>query len=153
MPNKVIPIGPGTRVTLKFSLHLEDGHLIDSTGETPATFDVGDDTLLPGFERSIYGMKPGNKSELKIPPDKGFGVPNPENIHMMKRSLFADLDLKEGVVVSFADNDGLERPGVINRILGDALEVDFNHPLAGKDVVLKVEIVDVQRVSDDIIRG
>ena len=57
------------------------------------------------------------------------------------------------MVVSFADPHGLERPGVISRVLGDTLEVDFNHPLAGKELIFEVEILAVERVSDEIIRA
>ena len=57
-----VPIGPGTRVTLTFALSMESGDLIDGTGETPASFTVGDGNLLPGFESAIFGMKQGSVS-------------------------------------------------------------------------------------------
>ena len=66
---------------------------------------------------------------------------------------FKHVDKKEGVVISFADPHGLERPGVINRVLGDSLEIDFNHPLAGKDLVFEVEVLEVETVSNEILRS
>jgi FKBP-type peptidyl-prolyl cis-trans isomerase SlpA len=124
------PIGPGTRVTLIFKLALPAGDVIDSTGDELATFEVGDGSLLPGFESVMYGMKAGDSAELPIAAEQGFGLPNDENVHMMKRALFeVSQDLVEGLVVSFADGEGGERPGVVNRLFDDLVEVNFNHPL------------------------
>lgn len=148
-----VPVGPGTRVTLKFSLKLPDGELIDSTGDRPASFIVGDGNLLPGFERVLQGLTAGASKKFEIPAESGFGAVNPDNVHMLKRTDFApDMALTEGLVVSFADAEKLERPGVVVRLLGDLVEVDFNHPLAGKDLVFEVEVLAVEQVSADIIR-
>ena len=150
---KLIPVGPGTRITLKFALYLKDGELIDSTDNRAASCVIGDESLLPGFERAMFGMRAGQKEVFDISPEDGFGMSNPDNIHIMQAELFKEVDKKEGVVVSFADPHGLERPGVISRVLGDTLEVDFNHPLAGKELIFEVEILAVERVSDEIIRA
>ena len=148
-----IPIGPGTRVTLIFKLALSNGDLIDSTGDEAATFKVGDGSLLPGFESVMYGMKAGDSAELPIAAEQGFGLPNDENVHMMKRTLFeVSQDLVEGLVVSFADGEGGERPGVVNRLFDDLVEVNFNHPLAGQDLLFSVQIKQVEQVSDEILR-
>ena len=148
-----VPIGPGTRVTLMFKLALSTGDVIDSTGDESATFEVGDGSLLPGFESAIYGMKAGDSAELPIVAEQGFGAPNDENVHMMKRTLFeVSHDLVEGLVVSFADGEGGERPGVVNRLFDDLVEVNFNHPLAGQDLLFSVQIKQVEQISDEILR-
>ena len=148
-----VPIGPGTRVTLLFKLALSAGDVIDSTGDESATFEVGDGSLLPGFESVLYGMKAGDSAELPIAAEQGFGQPNDENVHMMKRTLFeVSQDLIEGLVVSFADGEGGERPGVVNRLFDDLVEVNFNHPLAGQDLLFSVQIKQVEQISDEILR-
>ena len=148
-----VPVGPGTRVTLIFKLSLSNGDLIDSTGDESATFEVGDGSLLPGFESVMYGLKAGESAELPIAAEQGFGLPNDENVHMMKRTLFeVSQDLIEGLVVSFADGEGGERPGVVNRLFDDLVEVDFNHPLAGQDLLFSVQIKQVEQISDEILR-
>ncbi len=152
--SKRVPVGPGTRVTLTFSLGLITGEGIDSTGDTAVTFEVGDGNLLPGFEQAMFGLYPGDERALEIPADQGFGQPNPENIHLMKKTDFSkDLELSVGLVVSFADPEEQERPGVITRILDELVEVDFNHPLAGKDLRFDVSIKAVEQVSDEILRA
>ncbi len=148
------PIGPGTRVTLYFSLRLGTGELVDSTGDKPAVFMVGDGNLLPGFENAIFGLTAGTSRSVLVIAEKGFGPRNSENVQMMKRSDFAsDIELSEGLMVSFADPQKSELPGVIKRILGDMVEVDFNHPLAGRNITFEVEIVSVEQVSNEIARG
>ena len=149
-----IPVGPGTKVTLTFALSLASGELVDQTGQQPASFEVGDGTLLPGFEKALFGLKGGETGKFDIPADQGFGQPNDDNVHILNKRLFTgDYELEEGLVVSFADGEGQERPGVVTRLLGDTVEVDFNHPLAGRDLIFSVRIVDVEQVSNEIARG
>lgn len=149
-----VPVGPGARVTLRFTLRLQSGETVDSTGNTPAAFIVGDGSLLPGFERAMFGLRAGDHETLKISAENGFGRPNPENVHRMKRRQFSpDMKLEEGLVVSFADGDKGELPGVITRVRGDSIEVDFNHPLSGRDLAFEVEILDVRQVSNEIARS
>lgn len=141
-----LAVGDGTRVTLHFSLTLEDGTEIDSNfGGKPATFQVGDGSLLDGFERALYGMQAGESNTLVIPPEQGFGERNPQNIQRLSRSRFAsDLPLEKGLVCSFADAGRGELPGVITQLEEDTITVDFNHPLAGRDIHFSVQILAVE---------
>lgn len=140
-----ISVGEGTSVTLFFSLSLENGDIVDSNFEAkPATFTVGDGSLLPGFEQALFGLKSGAKEQIVIPPEKGFGQPNPNNIQSVDRESFAEMELAEGLVVSFADPAGGELPGVIASFDEQEVQVDFNHPLAGRSIVFEVEILSVE---------
>lgn len=147
-------IGPGTRVKLNFSLNLDSGEAIDSTGGKPAEFTVGDGNLLPGFERAMFGMRAGETGSLNIAAKDAFGPHNEDNVQRIRRDQFApDIELSEGVVVSFADAQKAELPGVVNAVTGEYVEVDFNHPLAGRNVVFEVEIIEVEQVSQEIFRS
>ena len=148
-----VPVGPGVKVTLRFKLKMSDGALVDETGDSAATFIVGDGNLLPGFEKAMFGLRAGDSGAFEIPAETGFGLVNEENVHMLKKGEFArDMELVEGLVVSFSDQDGGERPGVIKRIFDEIVEVDFNHPLAGQDLVFEVDVLEAEQVSADIIR-
>lgn len=138
-------IGPGAQVTLHFALKLENGDIVDATFErAPATFSVGDGKLLPGFERKLFGLGKGAREQFTILPEDAFGQPNPANVQRFKRVAFAaDMELYEGLVVSFADATRAELPGVVSGFDGDDVLVDFNHPLAGRTLLFYVEIVDV----------
>lgn len=140
-------IGPDKTVTLHFSLKLENGEVVDSTfDKKPATFTVGDGNLLPGFEQALFGLKAGDRRTLAILPENGFGQHNPQNVQVMPRSQFQNMELSEGLLVIFNDAANTELPGVIKAFDSEQVTVDFNHPLAGKSLSFDVEVVDVQPV-------
>ena len=139
-------IGPDTKITLHFSLKLEDGQLVDSTFDNdPASFSIGDGSLLEGFEKKLHGLEAGSKATFEILPEEGFGQPNPNNMQQFNRSDFAaDMALEEGLVISFADASQSELPGVVKHVEGDQVTIDFNHPLAGRTITFEVEIIAVE---------
>jgi len=143
----MLTVGPNTRVTLHFSVLLESGEELDSTRRSrPATFTVGDGSLLPGFERAMFGLTAGADEQLRIAAADGFGEPRADNLRMMPLSQFgANVQPEPGLVVSFAGPDG-ELPGVVKALNGDLVIVDFNHPLAGKDLIFDVSILKVEAV-------
>lgn len=133
-----------SRVTLNFELSLEDGQIVDSNFEkAPASFVFGDGSLLPDFETALLGMSAGQKDTFVMPPEKAFGAYNESNVQRISRSQF-DMDLEEGMVVSFADMSKNELPGVIAEIGEKEVVVDFNHPLSGRALTFKVSIVSVE---------
>lgn len=143
---KELPIDKGTRVTLHFSLKFEDGETVDSTfDKDPAALEIGDENLPESFEAYLMGLKAGDHQTFEVPPEKAFGQRNPNNLQTFKRHEFsADMVLEKGVVISFADARQQELPGVISRVEGDEVEVDFNHPLAGRTLTFEVQIIDVE---------
>ena len=142
-----IKIEQGIRVTLYFSLKLENGKTVDSNFDgKPATFTLGDGNLLPGFEAPLVGLEVGAQGEFVIAPEYAFGQPNPENIQALSRDNFDQETLKVGDVFSFQNGDG-ELPGVIAAIHAENVDVDFNHPLAGRSIIFTVDIVDVEPSS------
>ena len=140
-----LPVGPDTKVTLHFSLALEDGSEVDSNFDgKPATFVVGDGNLLPGFEEVLFGLVPGEEGRFEIDPEQGFGQHNPSNVQRFSRKDFAeDMELEPGLMLSFADANQSELPGVVDKVEGDEVFVDFNHPLAGHTITFSVVILDV----------
>ena len=141
-----LTIGPGTRVTMHFSLELEDGTLVDSNFEKdPAVFDVGDGNLLPTFEEELFGLEEGDEDAFTMPPEKAFGQHNPSNIQVIARRDFdTDIELEKGLMLSFADAKNAELPGVVVDFDDEKVNVDFNHPLAGHTLTVRVAIRDVE---------
>jgi len=138
-------INHDTLVTLHFTLKLPNGDVVDTTlDKQPAAFKVGDGSLLPGFEQALFGLKAGDKRSFEIEPEKGFGPGNPQNLQNISRDQFDEMELEEGLLVIFQDAAGGELPGVVKTIHEQVVEVDFNHPLAGKVITFDVEIIDVQ---------
>ena len=142
-----ITIEQGTKVTMSFSLALENGELIDSNFDTePATFVLGDGNLLPGFEIPLQGLKAGDQGVFIISPENAFGQRNPENIQQLGRDNFDQESLNVGDVFSFQNGEG-ELPGVVIEVGDNLVRVDFNHPLAGRNIIFKVDIIEVSTSS------
>lgn len=139
-------IDEGTQVTLHFSLTLEDGSVVDSNFDgQPVTFTMGDGNLLPGFEQMLHGLAQGARECFSIPPEQGFGQPNPGNVQQVGRDSFApDMELQSGLVVTFLDANKAEVPGVVTGFDDEMVTVDFNHPLAGRTILFEVQIVSVK---------
>ncbi len=142
------PVGPDTKITLHFSLSLEDGSLVDSNfDKDPAACVFGDGKLLPGFELALTGLVAGAEQTIIIEPENGFGQHNPSNIQEFSRKDFADsLDIEVGLLISFADANKAELPGVVIDFDEKIVIVDFNHPLAGHTIRFKVKILSVEPV-------
>ena len=142
-----ITVDTGTKVTLHFSLELESGELIDSNFDAqPATFTMGDGNLLPGFEAVLKGLKAGDQQQFTIAPEHAFGQRNPENIQTLAREHFEQQDLQLGAVFSFQNGDG-ELPGVVIELDSEQVRVDFNHPLSGRTIIFRVNIIDISPES------
>ena len=140
-----LAIGPGTRVTLHFAIHLATGEEIDTTRRgRPASFTVGDGNLPAGFERALFGLRAGDDERLPIPAAGGFGLHRKENIRTLPRADFPnDEDLVPGMMIAFAAPGEGELPGVVRSTRATTVVVDFNHPLAGRDLVFDVTILRV----------
>ena len=138
-------IQPGSEVVMHFSITLEDGTIADSTeGEEPLQFVMGDQTLIEGLELALYGLKVGDKQNLIIEPENAYGYPDSENIHAMQREDFPkDMEIKKGIIVGFATPAGDEFPGTVTEIGEKQVTVDFNHPIAGHEIVFDVEILEI----------
>lgn len=139
-------IGPKCKVKLHFALKLaETGEVVDSTFErTPALLIIGDGNLPAPFEATLLGLQVGDRRVTQIAPKDGFGQHNPSNVQSISRDQFdASVALSEGLVVSFQDAAKTELPGVVVGFDETTVQVDFNHPLAGRDLEFEVEILDV----------
>ncbi len=143
-------IQENSRVTLHFALRLTNGETVDSTfNARPATLTIGDGNLPEGFEKHLLGLAQGDRRTVRVPPEDAFGQPNPQNRQQFKRDRFASHEsLEPGMVMSFADAGKNELPGVIAEVDGDWVTVDFNHPLAGKELDFEVEILNIEAVTD-----
>lgn len=137
-----VPVSEGTRVFLNFSVSLEDGSEVDTNfGGDPVDFVVGDGSLLPGFERLLFGMSAGERQMFTVEPENAFGQPNEANVQSIDRDQFDDdVDLEIGLVFSFADAAGGELPGMVIGLEEDEVTVDFNHPLSGRTILFDVLI-------------
>jgi FKBP-type peptidyl-prolyl cis-trans isomerase SlpA len=140
------PVAVGSRVSLEFKLLLADGQIVESAGrDDPLRFVIGDQTLVEGLERRLLGLSPGERARFNIPAQEFvFGVHDDEKVLTMARKEFADeMEIEQGHVVAFDLPNGEEVLGTIRGLHGNDVEVDFNHPLVGRDCIFEVEIIEV----------
>ncbi len=139
-------IQQGNWVQLHFSMHLADGALIDSSRQrkVPPQLCVGSGTLPEHFEQLLLGLKAGDRRSWVLPAEKAFGAHQNDHVRTFNKAEFAGMALAPGLVISFADRGRTELPGVVQQVFEHEVVVDFNHPLAGREIVFEVEIVAVR---------
>ena len=139
-------VGPGKKVSLYFELKLENGELIDSCFEkAPATFVIGDGSMLPGFEHALFGLRTGETLDCELPPEQAFGNYNTDNIQSFPRYRFpADLLLSQGLMIDFSDSAGNTQAGMVKTFDSSTVEIDFNHPLAERRIGFRAQITAVE---------
>lgn len=144
-PAMQYPVDIGSTVTLHLALTLEDGSVAETTfDDEPLTFTMGDGTLVRGLELALYGLRPGDTQRLALYPEQAFGLHDPERVHRMPRKDFpADIELTPGNIIAFDTQDGEEIAGTLLSLDEQTVEVDLNHPLAGRRIIFDVEIIDV----------
>ena len=138
-------IQTNSRVALFYQLLLKDGTEVESNmGEEPLELTMGDGTLTEGMELALLDQQEGDHVEVILSPEQGYGYPEEENRHTMPRGDFPD-DMKPevGQVIAFDGPDDEEIVGTIVDVSGDEVTVDFSHPLAGRTLVFKADIVEV----------
>ena len=143
-PNEETRVADGSKVELHFSVAIENGVEIDNTRsrEEPVSLVIGDGNLLPGFEKALFGLRAGDRRTVSLPPEDAFGPWNPENIQKFDTVKFGERPI-EGHRIEFEDKAKATLYGVVRSVNDDITEVDFNHPLAGKNITFEVEIFKV----------
>ncbi|WP_043689322.1 FKBP-type peptidyl-prolyl cis-trans isomerase [Luteimonas huabeiensis] len=131
--------------TVHFTLRDESGRKITSThGHRPLVYLHGTGTVVPGLEEALEGRSPGDRFEVTVPPERGFGPRHEALVQSVPREVLqASAEPVVGQKLKAETTRGpLEV--VVTAIDGDTLVVDGNHPLAGRTFVAEVEVVDVR---------
>ena len=142
-------ITPNTRVTIHYTLFDEDGAVLESTEERePIDFVQGQGEMLPGLESALEGMQAGETVELTLEATEAFGEHDPELIERIPRQMFEGVEeITPGMRFQTRLEDGIQIV-TVTRVEDDAVEVDGNHPFAGKRVRIKAEIISVEEAGD-----
>ncbi len=135
----------GDTVRIHYTGKLTDGTQFDSsTGRDPLEFQLGAGQVIKGLEKEIDGMEVGTKSTVTIPAPEAYGPHDPAQVQRVERTVIpADIDLQVGMQLGANTQNGNQITLTVTEI-GDAeVTLDANHPLAGKDLVFDVELVEV----------
>lgn len=127
-----------------YKLTHANGVLVNESGDTPFEFEIGDGQLDPCLESCVKEAKVGGLRTFLLSADEAFGEIYDEAIQVMSRSEFpANMNIKIDAGVEFKTPTDEPYVGCIDKIDGDDITVNFNHPLAGCDVSFQVEILKI----------
>lgn len=137
----------GCKVKVEYEGKLEDGQVFDSSekhGGVPLEFVVGSGMVIPGFDSGVLGMKDGEEKEIKIDFKDAYGEPKAElKREIPKTSLPQDQEPKAGMGLMVQTPQG-QMPVRIDEVKDDVVVIDFNHPLAGKNLTFNVKVVGIE---------
>ena len=139
----------GDIVRINYDGRLTDGTSFDSSaGRAPLEVTLGEGQVIPGLEADLIGMEQGAKSTVTIPCDQAYGPHRAEAIQTIDRGKVpAGLDIAVGSQLQARTTDGTMLPIRVVEVDDATVKVDANHPLAGKDLVFDVELVEIVKAA------
>ena len=135
----------GRSVQVHYKGTFKDGTTFDSSYERgePISFTVGAGEMIPGFDSAVAGMKVGQTKNVMITSDEAYGAHHPDGVQEVNKEHFPEnFEFETGVVIEGQVGTQPVR-GIINSINEETVTVDFNHPMAGKDLNFEIELVKV----------
>lgn len=141
----------GNEVTVDYTGSLEDGTVFDASEKhgQPLKFIAGGGQVIKGFDDAVLGMEKGEEKEITLQPAEAYGDPRPDMKKDIPRDqLPADPEPKEGMMLMVGLPTGQQLPARIDKVEGDNVTIDLNHPLAGKVLKFKIKIVDYGKAPE-----
>ncbi len=141
-------------VALEYELtEAGQSEVLDSNkGQGPLEFITGQGQIIPGLERQLKDLSKGESADIKVDAAEAYGEYNPEAIDTLPKEQFAGLDLKEGMQLYGQSEDGQTVQVTVKAFDENGVTIDYNHPLAGKDLLFSVNIVDVRDATPEEIQ-
>jgi FKBP-type peptidyl-prolyl cis-trans isomerase SlyD len=139
-------------ISLDYTLTVE-GKLVDASEENePIDFIQGYQNIIPGLEKELYNLSIGDSKEITISPKDGYGDIDPQAVMDVPRSEFpTNIALETGIELAFQQHDGQVVHAIVSSITDDSVRLDFNHPLAGKELVFRITVVDLRAATEEEI--
>ncbi len=140
----------GDRVQVHYTGTMDGGTVFDqSNPETPLEFVVGSGQIIQGFDRAVIGMRAGDEKTVVIEPKDAYGERDEEMVTCLAWSdLPAEYKPEEGMGIRLADNMGRPVPGTIVAVGADSIQVDLNHPLAGKELTFDIKVIGIWEAAE-----
>lgn len=133
-------------VKVHYTGKLADGQVFDSSeGKEPIEFTLGEGQLIPGFENGLIDMKLNEKKTINIPKEEAYGEPREELVQEVEKSqLPTEIEPEVGMGLVSKGPDGKEMNLLVAEVKEKTIVVDGNHPLAGKDLIFDLEVVEIK---------
>lgn len=139
----MIRVKEGDTIVIEYTGKLEDGTVFDSTdGKNPLEFTVGEGEVIPGLEKGVIGMSPGESKTIVIPAEEGYGPRLKERVRELDRKRVPENFYPEvGQQLQMYRADGLPVVGTVVAVSETSLTMDYNHPLAGKTLKFEARLL------------
>lgn len=138
----------GDTVRINYTGRLVDGTQFDSSGDEPLQFTLGEGQVIPGLETHVEGMQVGTKSTVTVPADAAYGPHRAEAVVTVDRAAMpANVDLDVGTRLQARTSEGRAMRVTVIGVDDASVKLDGNHPLAGKDLVFDVELVEIVQAA------
>lgn len=135
----------GDTVKIHFTGRLDDGTEFDtSKNEDPLEFTVGKQEVIPGMERAVIGMSPGEAKTVTIPADEAYGPYHEEMVVAVERGEFPpDMEIEVDQQIQVTLDDDRAIVVTVTEINDSTVTLDANHPLAGEDLTFDIQLVEI----------
>lgn len=135
----------GDTVKVHYTGTLKDGTQFDSSrGQEPLEFTLGQNQMIGGFEEAVVGMSQGENKTVTIPSSEAYGERNESMVQQVPRSAIpSEIELAPGLMLQAQGPDGETLRFTVANFDEETVTVDGNHPLAGRDLVFELELVEI----------
>lgn len=138
----------GNTVKVHYTGKLPDGTVFDSSyqRDEPIEFTLGQKNMIAGFEQAVEGMSVGDTKTAEIPADQAYGTKQDDMIlQVPKTDLPDNIKPEVGQQLAMQDSNGQQVPVMVTEVSEETITLDANHPLAGKDLIFDLEVVDIAK--------
>lgn len=137
-------------VSMDYTLTVDNEVIDTSEGNEPIQFLQGHGNIIPGLERALYGMAAGDQKEVVIEAADGYGELDPEAFADVNRDEFPpQIPMEVGIELQIKDQSGDIMDARIDAVNEETVRLDFNHPLAGKQLNFSVQVVSLRQPSEE----
>ncbi len=131
-------------VSMEYEVKVE-GNVVDSNvNKQPLEFTFGSGQIIPGLESRIADMSEGEKASIVVPASEAYGEYNEAAMQKLPKEQFEGIELSVGLPLQGQGPDGSPIQVVVKEILDDEVLIDFNHPLAGKELNFNINILSIR---------
>ncbi len=138
-------VAAGKKIKFDYTLTVDKNVVETSQGKQPLEYNPGRGELIAGLEKEMLGMKVGESKTVIVKPQDGYGLVREDAFRDFDRSkLPKDVEPKVGMVLEMQDENGTAFPASVAAVNEKTVRLDFNHPLAGKELKFDVKVVSIE---------
>lgn len=137
-------------VSINYTLKNDDGQTLDSSeGQEPLHFIQGIGSIIPGLEEALEGKAKGDELKVSIKPENAYGEVNADLVQEVPKAQFGDIEQLEVGMQFEVQTDAGPVIVAIDKVEGDTVTVNGNHPLAGQNLHFDVKVEEIREATKE----